>query len=57
MDEGKVESLVVKIDTPPEVEDIPYRMLTERELRLLRISKRQVHNYITRILQTRPKLD
>lgn len=57
MDEGKVESLVVKIDTPPEVEDIPYRMLTERELRLLRISKRHVHNYITRILQTPPKLD
>src|SRR4051812_13915164 len=57
MDEGKVESLIVKIDSPPELEGMPYRMLTERELRLLRISKRQVHNYITRILQTPPKPD
>lgn len=57
MDEGKVESLVVKIDSPPELKGVPYRMLTERELRLLRISKRQIHNYISRIIQTPPKLD
>lgn len=57
MDEGKVESLVVKIDSPPELKDVPYRMLTERELRLLRISKRQIHHYISRIIQTPPKLD
>ena len=57
MDEGKVESQIVKIHSPPELEGMPYRMLTERELRLLRISKRQVNSYITRILQTPPKLD
>jgi len=53
--EGKVESLVVKIESPPELEGIPYRMLTEREQRQLRISKRRLHNYYNRMLQT-PKL-
>ena len=55
MDEGKVESLVVKIDTPPEVEDIPYRMLTEREQRQLRITKRQMDNYYQRVFKPRFK--
>ena len=53
MAEGKVESLVVKIDTPPELANVPYRMLTEREQRQLRITKRQIGNYCQRILQTK----
>ena len=55
MAEGKVESLVVKIDAPPELANVPYRMLTEREQRQLRITKRQIDNYYQRIFQTRFK--
>jgi hypothetical protein len=51
--EGKVESLVVKIDSPPELANVPYRMLTEREQRQLRITKRQMDNYFQRIFQTK----
>ena len=51
--EGKVESFVVKIDSPPELADVPYRMLTEREQRQLRITKRQLGNYFQRVLQTK----
>lgn len=51
--EGKVESLVLKIDSPPELADVPYRMLTEREQRQLRINKRRMMNYCQRIMQTR----
>ena len=53
MAEGKVESLVLKIDSPPELADVPYRMLSERELRQLRINKRRMINYCQRILQTK----
>ena len=53
MAEGKVESLVVKIDSPPELADAPYRMLTEREQRQLRITKRQLGNYFERVFQTK----
>lgn len=53
MAEGKVESLVLKIDSPPELADVPYRMLTEREQRQLRINKRRMINYCQRILQTK----
>jgi hypothetical protein len=57
MDEGKVQALVVNIASPPELDGLPDRILTEREQRLLLVSKRQIHNYLTRILQTPPKPD
>jgi hypothetical protein len=53
--EGKVESLVVKIDTPPELANVPYRMLTEREQRQLRITKRQIDSYYQRVFKPRFK--
>lgn len=55
--DGKVEPLVLKWDTPPELEGIPNRMLTEREQRQSRINKWRLGRYYERILRTPPKLD
>ncbi len=55
--EGKVEPLVLRGDTPPGQEDMPNRMLSERELRQSRIYNWRLDRYYTRILQTPPKLD
>ena len=49
--EGKEERLIVKIDSPQGGDESPDRMLTNWELRQLRITKRRLHNYYTRMLQ------
>jgi hypothetical protein len=54
--EGKVESLVLKIDSPPELAGIAYRMLTEQEQAQLRMTKKQQSDYQQRIRKT-PTLD
>ena len=55
--EGKVEPLILMSATPPELEGIPNRMYTKRELRQSRINCWRVDRYLKRILQTPPKLD
>ena len=56
IDEGKVESLVLKIESPPELAGIPNRMLTEPELQQLMLSKKMQSDYMQRIRKT-PRLD
>jgi hypothetical protein len=51
--EGKVESLVVKIDTPPHLTG-KTRMLSAQEQGQLRAAKQQIGDYVQRILQTAP---
>lgn len=53
LDEGKVESLVVKIDTPPHLTG-KARMLSAQEQQQLRATKQQIGDYVQRILQTAP---
>ena len=50
MDEGKVESLVVKIDTPA----AETRMLSAEEQAQLQATKEQLSDHVQRILQTAP---
>ena len=51
--EGKVESLVVKIDTPPHLAG-KARMLSAQEQEQLLATKQQIGDYVQRILQTAP---
>jgi hypothetical protein len=51
--EGKVESLVVKLD-PPLAPGSAARMLTPQELDQLRASKKALGDYVERILKTPP---
>jgi hypothetical protein len=53
--DGKVESLVVKIDSPPEAAGIAARMLSEDEQQQLCATKQKLSNYLQGILQT-PRL-
>lgn len=50
--EGKVESLVVKIDSPPELAGVAARMLSEQEQQQLRATKMELNNYQQRIVPT-----
>src|SRR5471030_2881307 len=50
--EGKVEPLVLKIDSKPETVGVPARMLSEHEQQQLRKTKEDQSNYLQRILQT-----
>jgi hypothetical protein len=54
--EGKVESLVVKVDSLPQAEGVGARMLSEQEQQQLQMTKVELSNYLQRILQT-PILD
>lgn len=56
IDEGKVESLILKIDSPPELAGVPNRILTEPELQQLILSKKLQSDYMQRIRKT-PRLD
>ncbi|MCU6501038.1 hypothetical protein LPN04_24850 [Rugamonas sp. A1-17] len=56
IDEGKVESLILKIDSPPELAGVPNRVLTELELQQLILSKKLQSDYMQRIRKT-PRLD
>ncbi|MYN15256.1 hypothetical protein GTP81_00665 [Rugamonas sp. FT107W] len=51
--EGKVESLVVKLDTPPGLA-AEARMLSAEEQDQLRGAKQDIKAYMQRILQTAP---
>lgn len=51
LDEGKVEGLVVKIDSPPELAG-KVRMLSESEQEQLRETAKQIRAYISRVLNT-----
>jgi len=51
--EGKVESLVVKLDTPPDLA-AEARMLSAEEQDQLRAAKQGIKEYMQRILQTAP---
>lgn len=50
--EGKVESLLIKIDSPPETAGVVARMLSEQEQQQLRMTKETQSNYLQGILQT-----
>jgi len=50
--EGKVESLVVKIDSPSELAGVAARMLSEQEQQQLRATKVALNNYQQRIIPT-----
>jgi hypothetical protein len=56
IDEGKVELLVLNIDSPPELAAVPYRMLTQAELQQLILSKKLQSDYMQRIRKT-PRID
>jgi hypothetical protein len=56
INEGKVESLVLKIDLPPELAEVSDRILTEPELQQLILSKKLQSDYMQRIKKT-PRLD
>jgi hypothetical protein len=51
--EGKVESLVVKIDSPPHLAG-KARMLSAQEQEQLQATKEQLSDHVQRILQTAP---
>ncbi|MES2162136.1 MAG: hypothetical protein V4476_13345 [Pseudomonadota bacterium] len=50
--EGKVESLVVKIDSPSELAGVAARMLSEQEQQQLQATKVALNNYQQRIIPT-----
>lgn len=54
MAEGKVESLLIKIDTPPHLAGEAARLLSAQEQAQLRASKEELGNYVQRIFQTAP---
>jgi hypothetical protein len=56
INEGKVESLVLKIDLPQELAEVSDRILTEPELQQLILSKKLQSDYMQRIKKT-PRLD
>ena len=53
MAEGKVESLVVKLDSVSDSAS-PVRMLSQQEVEQLRTTKKALGNYVERVLTTKP---